>query len=63
MKQTNYLRSIISREIYSPDVIILISDKNTYFNTGSNPVRFHLLLFLFNKNIYFIAKDSKIRDI
>jgi hypothetical protein len=52
----------MSREIYSLDVMILISDKNVYFSTGSNLVRLHLL-FLFNKDIYLIAKDSKIQDI
>jgi hypothetical protein len=62
MRQTNYLRSIISREIYSLDVMILISDKNIYFSIRNNLVRFYLLFF-FNKNIYLIAKDSKIQDI
>jgi hypothetical protein len=62
MKQTNYFCSITSREIYSLDVITLISNENTYFSTGSNLVRFHLL-FLFNKDIYLTTKNSKIRDI
>jgi hypothetical protein len=62
MRRTNYFCFIISREIYSLDIMTLISNKNTYFSIRSNLVRFHLL-FLFNKDIYFIAKDSKIRDI
>jgi hypothetical protein len=61
MRQTNYFCSIISREIYSLDIMILISDKNTYFSIRNNLVRFHLL-FLFNKYIYLIAKDSKILE-
>jgi hypothetical protein len=50
---------MIFREIYSLDIITLISDKNIYFNIKSNLIRFYLLFF-FNKNIYLIAKDSKI---
>jgi hypothetical protein len=50
MKRINYFRSITSREIYSLDVMILISDKNTYFSIRNNLIRFHLL-FLFNKDI------------
>jgi hypothetical protein len=62
IRQTNYFRSITSREIHSLDIITLISDENTYFSTKSNLIRLHLLFF-FNKDIYLIAKDSKIRDI